>query len=320
MTDFSLLESYFIKDGKTYKQYKALNEAEQKQLSKDAITKLFNSIKKKSLKIDYMGIEKTNGDVTKFSKYKDLENAITVLDTMYKQDPQVAPKEINTLVKTLALLKKYKNDFANAFSINNEFVIMMYTNIVAALIGATSITIAASIDYVKDPLGNYKEIFKQHTDLNKDVYIKSLDKFLNLEIKGELKRIINLKKEEDDNEIFSESVFTISMIVLSSVFIAIFAIRDIVFLYYYYKTRIGEKMLMIAYFLEKHANNLDVSKDNYKEVQEKQLKMVEKLRATGDKLLADRKYAEKQADKDKNEEDRNNSNMNSSSNSGDIFI
>ena len=40
----------------------------------------------------------------------DLENAIKVLDTMYRNDPQVAPKEIPSLVRCFSLIKKYKKD------------------------------------------------------------------------------------------------------------------------------------------------------------------------------------------------------------------
>jgi len=303
MKEFNLIESYFIKDGKTFKEYNALNEAEKNQLSKDTVGKLFSSIKNKSLKVNYFGIEASKGDITKFTKYSDLDNAIKVLDTMYRNDPQVAPKEIPSLVRCYEAIKKYKADFTKAFNEKNELVSMLYTNMVAAIIGQASTLIASTVDYVKDPMGNYKEIFKQREKKAKDVYSASIEKFLNMEIRGDLAKIFKR------NEVLSEDLLMISGIALLAIFSAIFIIRDVIFLYYYGKTKLGEQMLHLALFLEEHARSLDLSKKSNKEVQKKQLKEVEKLKKLSSKLLADREADERVVSREKDKEDKETSNI-----------
>lgn len=317
MKEFNLIESYFIKDGKTYNQYMALSEDNKFQLSKDTITKLFDSIKKKALKVDYFGIEASKGDITKFAKYSDLDNAIKVLNNMYLSDPQVAPREIPSLVRCLNIIKKYKSNFTKAFETNSELLSMLYTNMVAAMIGETSVLISTSIDYVKDPLGNYKEIFKEREKNTKDVYYSSIEKFLNMEVRGDLAKLFNQKQ----SDVLNESILTITGITLIAIFSAIFIIRDIIFLYYFGKTRLGLQMLHLAMFLEEHARDLDTSKKGNKEIQKKQLAKVEKLKKMSEKLLADRNADEKVVDKEKAKEDKQNSNVPSSTSGNEtIFI
>lgn len=307
------LESYFVKDGKSYKKFKALAEEEKKLVNKELINSLFKSVKTKSLKVNYMGLEKTKGDITQFSKYDDIVNCIKILENMYKSNPNDAPKEINTLVRSLAMLKKYAPEFKKAFSDKNELAILTYTNMSAALISSTAMLISATMEFLKQPEGNYKAIFSDKKAVEKDVYIASLDRFLNMDIKGEFKRLFNAKLSEsgltedcEQSDLLSEDL-GLGLIILASIFIAVFAIRDIVFMFYFTGAKISESLLTLAYFLEQHALGIDATTTKGKDIRDRQFKVVEKLRTIAVKIKGDNKTAEKKSEREKEKEDEENS-------------
>jgi len=381
MTDMEImLESYLFPDGKSKLKYAALTEAEKKVFTKNMVTKLFNTIKNKSLRVNYMGLEKTKGDVTKYPKYSDVENSIKILNNMYNSNPSEAPKEILNCVRALDLLKKYKNAFAKAFSEKNQPAAILYVNIYAALIAGTSKIVAATIDYIKQPTGEYKAAFKKESQniLKDDVYFESLTRFITMEKTGQLKKLFDIsgnlseefgildeasfrmnktkdgttldvesdgnfsilgffsdllfgsKKSKDgkDDEKFSDKVVNFTkkhpiLTIVGVLAVTIWAIRTIPYTIYKLRKSISDHLLNLAYFLEEHAYELETDTKKGKEVQEKQLRIVEKLKSLGNSLSLDDKKAQKEADKDRKkdeDESRKDDNTNSSNDDDDVLL
>jgi len=351
MTDVEImLESYLFPDGKSKLKYAALTEAEKKVFTKNMVTKLFNAIKNKSLRVNYMGLEKTKGDIAKYPKYDDIENSVKILNNMYNSNSSDAPKEILSCVRTLDLLKKYKASFIKAFAEKNQPAAILYVNIYAALIAGTSKIVAATIEYIKQPTGEYKAAFKKESQdiLKDDVYYESLVRFIKMEKTGQLRKLFDISDtlNEDFNEILDEGKmmdgisaffdavnnkqpsdigqskedkakiaekffrqtgkFMKEHPLITAVFVVaavIFAVSVLPYHFYRLRKSISDHLLNLAYFLEEHAYELETDTKKGKETQEKQLKIVEKLKALGNSLSLDDKKAQKDADKDKKEDE-----------------
>lgn len=313
--DLTLLENYIVRTGKDRLYYNTLNESEKKILSRNMVNKLFKSIKSKSLKVDYFGLEKTKGDITKFKKYSDIENSIAILHRMYNADPTNSPSEILTLVKTLESLKKNKNDFVRCFAEKNEVVIMLYTNIAATLIAATANIILTTIHYIKTPLGDFKKIFKDENEqkFKSKVYFNSLNKYLKIDQNGDLKLVMNksIKINEsfdfnDSNGYLTEVVF-IPLAIIAVIFVICIFIREIVFLFYYERKKISNDLLALAYFIEEHAYEIDTSKSEHnKQVFRNQLNAAKKLKDLAEFIAVKTDDAEKKSFEEiKKEDDEN---------------
>lgn len=336
----SLLEAYYVTDGKSKMNFQTLTEDDKAVLGKATVTKLFNTVKTKALKVNYAGIEKSKGDITKFNKYDDLQNSIKILNNMYNADPSNSPTEIPKLVRCLQILKKYKAKFMTSFNNKNEVVIMLYTNIVAALIGCTSLMISTTIEYIKTPTGDYKAIFKGKKAKTKNVYYNSIDRFLKMEVRGQLNSLfkdneVKTSLNESADGVVSEDVleagaaaFSALMavpigqvaVVIVGIFVAVLIAREVVYLYFYSRTKISEELLTLAYFLEEHSQSLD---ENSK-TKEKQEKVVAKLKRLSEILSVDKENAGKKAEQEQKKEDEENRNSNdtgsSSSDDNDILL
>jgi len=343
MTDMEImLESYLFPDGKSKLKYAALTEAEKKVFTRDMVTKLFNTIKNKSLRVNYMGLEKTKGDITKYPKYEDIDNSVKILNNMYKSNPSDAPKEILSCVKALELLKKYKSSFTKAFSDKNEPAAILYVNICAALIAGTSKVVAATIEYIKQPTGEYKAAFKKESQnaLKDDVYFESLNRFVTMEKNGQLKKIFDISGNlTEDVELLDEGILdtfgeikdvykairdskfgktTKGILTVVSILAGvIFVVNFLPYQIYRLRKSISDHLLNLAYFLEEHAYELETDTKHGKEVQEKQLRIVEKLKSLGNSISLEEKEAKKQAEKDSKQDEEEARKENDSSNSYD---
>jgi len=341
-----MLESYLFPDGKSKLKYNALTEAEKNVFTKNMVAKLFNTIKNKSLRVNYMGLEKTKGDFTKYPKYEDVENSVKILNNMYNSNSSEAPKEILHCVRTLDLLKKYKTSFTKAFSDKNEAAAILYVNICAALIAGTSKIVAATIEYIKQPTGEYKAAFKKESQnaLKDDVYFESLTRFITMEKTGQLKKLFdisgNLSEEvldegvlkdmansglvSDIKEIWSNlsnskvGKATKAIIgVVGIIAVVIWAVRVIPYTIYKLRKSISDHLLNLAYFLEEHAYELETDTKKGRETQEKQLRIVEKLKSLGNSISLDDKKAQKEASKDQKKDEEESRKDNDSSKSYD---
>lgn len=345
----NILEAYYVTDGKSKLKYKSLTEADKNVLGKETVNKLFKSIKSKSLKVNYAGIERSKGDITKYVKYNDLENSIKILKNMYDADPSIAPTEIPKVVRCLDVLKKDKNNYIKAFNEKNEIIILLYTNIVGALIGCTSLLISSTIEYIKTPTGNYRAIFTNKKQNCKNVYIKSIDKFLKLNLTGDLKPLFNTKQlnesfdlsytDEDDvlNETFFGSMATeISGVmkggmalpmmgkVLFIIGIAITVLvlcRYLVYFWFFSRTKISDNLLTLSYFVSENAQSIDTTSEKGQKIAERQLKAAEKLKRLSDIIRVDSEKASAKAESEIEQEDKQNrDNQNNSSDSDDDGI
>jgi len=310
-----LFESYLFPNGKAKLKYSFLTEAEKVTFKKEMITKLFNTLKNKSLKVNYAGLEKVKGDITKHPKFSDLENSIKILEKMYKSNPSDAPMEILNCVRVLDILKKNKAAFTNAYAKNNDAAQLLFVNIAAALTIGTSKLIAVTIEYIKQPDGSYKAVFKEKskTLMKNDTYFLSLNRFISMDKTGQLKQVFNMsnKLSEDTTELLGfgpiAALMDISISAVGAVVgivgVTIWACYNLPYIIYGLRHGIAQHFLNLAYFLEEHAHEIDTTTEKGRKAQEKQLRLVEKLKAIGKFFAIDEEQAERKAEEEKKKDE-----------------
>jgi hypothetical protein len=318
----NLLESFYVTDGKSKLAFNLLTEDDKKVLGTQTVNQLYKSTKEKALQINYAGIELSKGDITKFKNYNDLQNAIGILEKLYNQDPSNSPSEIPKLVRCLEIFKKYKNDFNRAFVEKNEFIIMFYTNMVSALIASTALLVSSSMDYLKNVDGKtYRCVFDGKKKKASDVYVNSIERFVRMDKSGELKKLFQTGNAvyaslNEDGTVLTEGPLAYAIIVPMMVIITC---RFIVFFWFYSRTKLSDYLLLISYFLEENAYNLDVSSEKGQKTQDKQLIVVAKLKRLSEILKVDSGKASKEAEKASKNDDtemRNKQQSGGSSSSG----
>lgn len=328
-----ILESFFSDSNKKYEAYNMLTESQQKKVNRSAVDKMIASIKKKTLKINYMGLERTKGDITRFSKYDDFKECLKTLKQM-ATGTKDAPNEINLIQRTNDVLIKYKSQFEKAFDDKNDILIITYTNISASMISLTADLIISTIEWIKEPNGSYKSIYKEtaQKELNGNIYVKSLERFLAMEKKGDLNRIFSNSNKISEsfettfrsnvhNRIFNEEVIGIGLAIIGIVIALIFSIRDVVFMYYYLRKRLSDELLTMAYFTEQNAYRLQIAGNTNSKVIEKQTKLVEKLKYYANKLYSEKKSVENKVKEDIQNENKEISNeLNDEVNNNDDIV
>jgi len=285
----SLLKPILVQEGVDVIKYNKLTESDKNEISKDLVARVYKSIKDKTLQIDYSFIEKSKGDITKIQNYADLEGSINYLQNMYNNDTN-APKEINDLKKTLNNLKRYTRDFTTGYKKKNELVMFYYNNVVASLISATSFIIATSVDYIKDTMKDMRPVFKANLSKNKsaNLFLENIRSFNSMVTKGHFKTFV-------DNANNVDNLVGLGLTAFLAIAIAIFCIRDAVYIFFYSRNSVSENLLNLAYFVNLNANAASQKNGKAKGKQEKIAKQLINL---SDKISVEQKVSTKKAEHD----------------------
>lgn len=188
--------------------FSLLNEDanKEKEVVERTITEVFKATKNKSFKNPkYKEIAVTTGDITKLANYMDIYNAINFL---IKASNQTNSKELIEVISNLALCRdnivKNKAGFTNGFTNKNSLIIMLYTNIVCALIYSISQVISKTITIVKD---SYNVPVRKMDDsrvneITEGSLYQSILMFNDMHKKGQLNTLF-----KDQRERLNESTF-----------------------------------------------------------------------------------------------------------------
>lgn len=335
----TILESIYVEDYNSLQEFQALSEEEKKETGKNLIAKIFRSIRKKSLQINYAGLEQTKGDITKFSGYSDLEASIKFLNRMATTDSNAPKVDIKRLSDCLTIIKNNRTEFMKAYTVSpSPMKQMFYVNISASLIAATSTMVTVCMDYLKTPQGTFKASFKKNTKtlIQGDLFFNNIEKFIQLERRGNLNTFLNSDDIASDELKFAgvknEAVGTIATITssvmtalgtplgaiavsISAILLCLMMIREIVYFFYFSRTQISERLQSLAYFIK---SNQTASMD--KQVKEKQDKIVEKLQHLSEKIAVDTTVTNKQINNELKKDDKDIKNSSKNTELGDILL
>jgi len=291
------LESYLVKDGSDVLKYNKLSEDSKEQITKDIVTSVYKSLRDKSLEIDYTMITATKGDITRLKDYLTLVNCIKFLEGMAKQSGIVV-KELSTIRLAHDNLVAKKSVFIDAYRTENEMVVMLYNNIVMALVYAVSIVVLTMIDYSKQPNGSYEISFKSLDEGRKaNNYIQALEDFNKMVVSGRLAKAATINPNKKN---LTGGVMTLTGILLLMTMI-IPIIRAIIHCFYQSRVNIAENLKTQAYFLEINMN--DPTKVMNKATRDKQEKTIKKLLALSDKIDLKEKVTDRNVKSEIKDED-----------------
>ena len=283
-----------------------VNEADKNQILVALTSKLYDHIIDKVDDIDFGQIPSTKGDITKLTNYEDMLDCVQVIKDLlveYKQSTD----SIDTIVTAIENIKRRKDIFEKGFRYNVEFPIVMYSTMVLSIVSSISLLITSSIEFIKSPnqdtfdlmvdkvgLGKTKDslLFKDLVLFNKSCSNGQIDESLEFIIKKNIRNLTGLEP----------IVIAGAMATITIIFNIIPIIRELVYFFYYSRTRISDYLEIQAELLEMNAytieHNENMEEEERKTISRKQNKIAEKLRAISNKLSVKLKKAENETSKE----------------------
>lgn len=306
-----VVNEYFDLSHRPTRQYLlGLDEAGQNAVITNLTSKLYDKIVKKCEDIDYGEIPNTKGDITKLSKYEDMKETIRILHDLlkeYKQD--TGP--VDELSVAFSNVETQKELFEKAYRYNTELPMVMYCNIVLAIITGISYMIATCVEFIKDPGTNTFQLAldrnsyrrtKDHTIYN------TLRQFNKSCSKGDFDKAMNAVMSSQARSFAGAAVVGgVAIGAVATILVLIPILRELIFMFYYMRMRVSDffdiqadLLTMNAYSIE--ANN-EFTKQEKKEIIERQLKYVNNFRKIANAISFEVKKAEVEADKEKKSDD-----------------
>jgi hypothetical protein len=329
------LKSYYIQEGNDIIKYNTLSEENKEMFSKQIVAAIVKSIEDRSYALDNKMIDTSKGDLTKLENYSYIQNSLELLNNMQASSDQKIPflNDLNDAHKNIIA---FKDDFEKGYKLKKEVIQIFYAEIVLALIESISFVIAVSIDYIKDPLGNFESSVKYNIEkLNKypTVNIECLQKFNGMAVNGDLKLFFTTVYTNKKSSINEDSVFIdllsagLSLISEIGWILAIIArfipsipeiLRMLVSMSYAKKVATADYLRLQAQYIELNiARQNNLENPNTKAIK-KQEKIMKKLIKLADKIDIDQKTTSKAVRNDIEKQNKNiSNNIKSSSNNTD---
>lgn len=265
-----------------------LNEANQVQITDDALTGMMKFITDKYNSIDFSEIEKSAGDITRFKYTKMLEDNLETLDSIYKNaavtDPG-AKKYVEVILHCRTVLNFLQNNrmmFSALFKAGNGMIQLLYTSLVAGIIYCTGILVSNTIRFVTTEKDTDCEVLFdeipgtiRHCHIKNMAYaynsLSNFEKYLNECYKVQIKK-------QGINESIGTVAFVIGGVIVGISLIPniINLIREIIYSIYCSRTKISEMLAVQQELLKTNIESLEAGRGN-KKVIARQKKIAEKL-------------------------------------------
>lgn len=300
----TFVEFFDCRDQTTRRKLMAMTEAEHNSALTNLTSKLYDQIVKKTHSIDYGEIPKTKGDISKLSNYEDLMDTLGILKGIVKEYKQNT-KPIDDISVAIGNLSGRKDMFERAFRYDCELPMLMYNNLVMAVIAGTSFMITSCIEFIKAPRDEtfIIQLDKVAYNKSKDALLyNSLAKFNKSCESGDFDKAMNMiidKKIRKFTGIAVASGIVAGIIILVNI---IPILRELTYFFFYVKNSISDFFDVQADLLMMNAYNVQrneaLDADDKDEIVEKQLAIANKFRDISNKFAIDRKKAEVEATRD----------------------
>lgn len=261
MYDMVVGEHFQIADDETREVLLSIDEDDQAQVLLSLTSKLYESITDKVDDIDFGEIPDSKGDITKIPNY---DKIVDCLDTMeqlienMKQDP--AP--VRTVQNAIENIKARKGMFEKAYKMNLEFPILTYNTICLSIVSATSYLISTTIDFIKTPGEGTFEISLNKVALKRSsghLLFTDLEKFNKSCETGELDKAMEFIISKNVKNLTGTTTFLAVTGIIAVILTIIPIIRELIFLFYYMRTRVSEYFDAQADLLLMNAQNIQIS-------------------------------------------------------------
>lgn len=300
----TFVEFFDCRDQITRRKLMAMTEAEHNSALTNLTSKLYDQIVKKTHSIDYGEIPKTKGDISKLSNYEDLMDTLGILKGIVKEYKQNT-KPIDDISVAIGNLSGRKDMFERAFRYDCELPMLMYNNLVMAVIAGTSFMITSCIEFIKAPRDEtfIIQLDKVAYNKSKDALLyNSLAKFNKSCESGDFDKAMNMiidKKIRKFTGIAVASGIVAGIIILVNI---IPILRELTYFFFYVKNSISDFFGVQADLLMMNAYNVQrneaLDADDKDEIVEKQLAIANRFRDISNKFAIDKKKAEVEATRD----------------------
>lgn len=271
------------------------------------VEQLYSDVMKSS-EIDFGKIPDSKGDLTKYRYYEPMVRSLEILNELVKTNGgQIIT--LNTANKLHMILLDARDDFVFGYKFDIDLIKYIYQNLVMALYELISCGISEVADFVRSANQITINATNKKTIKKSNRAVKSVNQFIKAYEAGQWSSVINNFKKNRSNfmggaatESFSGSsiiafltagVSTPIAVILALITI-LFAIRGLVFLFYYGKTKIADYAKAQAELIKA---NIENDRDQSDTAVAKQQKMALKLESIAARLEGQRRRAEQAADK-----------------------
>ena len=319
-------EFFDITDRETRKVLLAVNEADQNKVLVSLTSKLYDNVVDRVDDIDFGEIERTRGDIEKLPNFSTLHECLNNMARLlieFKQDT----KPVDTIAESISDIIESRDIWTKAYAVNAELPMITYNTIVLAIIEATSYMVSMCVEFVKSPSQDTMQIMIDRSALTKSkshLLFKNLESFNDAYRKGQVEKAMNhvlddavSKKTIDSSKknfiggigFYTGGAAVAAVIgVAGLLFCIIPIIRELIFLFFYYRVKISDFFEVQADLLQVNSynvqnNRLDLTKDERKKIASKQMKVADDFRKIARKIAVDGAQAEKSASKDIKAED-----------------
>lgn len=302
----TILNEYFdIEHNETRKIMLAIDENDQNSVLNALTSKLYDSIVNKVDDIDFGSIPETKGDITKLENYDKLVECINVMEGLLKEFKQDA-KPIHDIKSALKNIETRKDLFERGFKLNIELPMVLYSTITLSIVSSISFLISSCVEFIKSPA---EEDFKVTIDKislvksKQNLLFTNLDKFNKACDKGQIDNALDyVMKNATKNLTGMETGVVVGSIALVGLLLNIIPIlRELIFFFYYSRTRMSDYFEIQADLLQVNAyniqNNQSINKKEREAIAKKQLKIVEMFRKLSNRLAIEVKTTEVKAEK-----------------------
>lgn len=302
------MNTYFdIDHEETRRVLLSIDEADQNNVLTALTSRLYDNIVEKVDDIDYGDIPYTKGDITKIPNYEKLVDCLEIMENIideFKQDKTCLLAVSNALEN----IKLRREMFEKAFRYNIELPVIAYSTISLAIISSTSLMISACIDFIKTPSEETFNVSVDRAGLAKTkdhMLFVNLQKFNKSCASGEFDKAMNYVI---DNRVKNLTGTTTAVLIVAGItgigliLNIIPILRELIFFFYYSRTRVSDYFEVQANLLQMNAYNVENSKtldkEDRKKISSRQFKIADLFRKISNKIAITSKEGEVKATKD----------------------
>ena len=303
--DLIFREHMDLDDRETLKVLASINEADQNQVLYNLCGKLYEKLIDKVDDIDFGEIPSTKGDITKLSNYTNMMECVDILKNLLKEFKE-STSTILEVEKAINNIKKRKELFQKGFRYNVELPIVIYSTMTLSVISSISFLISSCVEYIKMPNKDSFDIVVDRVALVKskdNLLFKNLSRFNEACVKGQIDSAINDVMKGLEKGFVGEYGFLVgatALVVLITCIIPL--LRELIFFFYYSRTRVSDYFEVQANLLQMNIYNLqsnqEIDKDKKTKIIKKQSKLVDKFRKISNFFAVKAKESENKTDRD----------------------
>ena len=286
----------------------AVTEADQNQLLASLTSKLYDNIVEKVDDIDFGDIPRTKGDITKLPNYDKIVGCIDTLRSILVQYKQKTDC-VDTISTALNNIVSRKELFEKSYRYNIELPIVLYNTICLSIVSAISLLISTTIEFIKSPNKDSYEVAFDYTALSKTkdhLLFVNLENFNKACAKGDVDTCINmvLKNGVKNFTGIEIGIAAGTMALIALILNIVPIMRELVFFFYYSRTRVADYFDIQADLLQMNAHNVELNTNGDHDARSKekivrqQMRIVDAFRKFAAFIKIDCKNAEATATKD----------------------